>query len=310
MATEKYSDYKKLFMEIPEEVKGLAEIGSVASYIKELQSVDPRKFGIHLTTIDKQNYSYGDADERFSIQSIAKVLALVLAFDLEDDRLWERVGVEPSGSPFNSLVQLEYEKGIPRNPFINAGALVICDILVSRLKEPKKEFIEFVRKISGNETISYCPRIAESEKLTSYRNTALVNLMKDYGNIRNEIEVVLDFYFNLCSIEMSCRELSHEFLFLAAYGISPVSGEKIVSVSKAKRVNAIMQLCGFYDEAGEFSFKVGLPGKSGVGGGIIAIHPGNYSVAVWSPKLNAKGNSYKGMKILEFITTRTTSSIF
>jgi len=303
-------NYQHLFLEIAEEIKSLENSGEVASYIEELQTVDPEKFGIHLATIDNQNYNFGDSDEKFSIQSIAKVLALTLAFEIENDKIWERVGVEPSGTAFNSLVQLEYEQGIPRNPFINAGALVICDILVSCLKKPKQEFIQFIRDISGNQSLNYCPRVANSEKRTSYKNAALINLMKSFGNIKNDIDLVLDFYFHLCSIEMSCKELAQEFLFLAADGISPLTSKSVVSNSKSKRINAIMQLCGFYDEAGEFAFKVGLPGKSGVGGGIIAIHPDRYSIAVWSPRLNPKWNSSRGMKILEFITTKTTSSIF
>ncbi len=310
MKSDQGLDYKKLFSDMAVESRHLEDIGHLASYIPELRNVDPKKFGIHLTTIDNQNYSLGDSNDKFSIQSISKVLTLALAFELEDEFLWERVGVEPSGTPFNSLVQLEYEKGIPRNPFINAGALVLCDILVSRLQHPKQEFLEFTRKVSGNPTIDYCPRVAESEKLTGYTNAALINLMKAFGNIHNDIEIVLDLYFHICSIEMTCKELAQGFLFLAANGVHPLTHERVVNVSKSKRINAIMQLCGFYDEAGEFSFKVGLPGKSGVGGGIIAIYPGHYSIAVWSPKLNSKGNSYKGMKILEFLTTRTKLSIF
>ena len=303
-------NYKKLFTEISAELENLDDKGKVASYIPELRNVDPNKFGIHLTTVDNKNFCLGDSEEKFSIQSIAKVLSLALAFKLDEDKLWDRVGVEPSGTPFNSLVQLEYEKGIPRNPFINAGALVICDILVSRLKSPKQEFLEFIRNISGNTSIDYCLKISESEKRTGFRNAALINLMKAYGNIKNSIDIVLDFYFNLCSIEMTCKELSQTFLFLASQGTHPKTNVEVINVSKSKRINAIMQLCGFYDEAGEFSFKVGLPGKSGVGGGIIAIHPGQYSIAVWSPKLNKKGNSFKGMRILEFLTSRTESSIF
>ncbi len=310
MKSEASIDYQQLFAEMAIELRAMDDIGTIATYIPELRNVDPDKFGIHLTTIDNQNYCLGDSNDKFSIQSIAKVLSLSLAFELEDEKLWDRVGVEPSGTPFNSLVQLEYEKGIPRNPLINAGALVICDVLVSRLQNPKREFIEFARKISGNPNIAYCTRIAESEKMTGYKNAALINLMKSYGNINNDIEIVLDFYFNLCSIEMTCKELAGAFLFLAANGVHPITQVRVVSASKSKRINAIMQLCGFYDEAGEFSFKVGLPGKSGVGGGILAIHPGKYSIAVWGPKLNRKGNSYKGMRILEFLTTRTKSSIF
>lgn len=303
-------DYQRIFSEMAVALGEIEDLGEVAAYIPELRNVDPTKFGIHLTTIDNQNYCLGDSNEKFSIQSISKVLSLSLAFELEDDHLWQRVGVEPSGTAFNSLVQLEYEKGIPRNPMINAGALVVCDVLVSRLKHPKDEFLEFVRSISGNQSINYCPKVAESEKMTGFTNAALINLMKSYGNIHNDIDVVLDFYFNLCAIEMSCKELADEFLYLAANGIHPLTKVSVVSESKSKRINAILQLCGFYDEAGEFSFKVGLPGKSGVGGGIIAIHPDNYTIAVWGPKLNRKGNSYKGMRILEFLTTRTRSSIF
>jgi glutaminase len=235
---------------------------------------------------------------------------LTLARGLEENYLWDRVGVEPSGSPFNSLVQLEYEQGIPRNPLINAGALVVCDVLIGSLKNPQQEFIEFVRILAGDPDIGYCPRVAKSERLTGHKNAAMINLIKSYGNINHDIDLVLDFYCDLCSVEMSCKQLAQAFLFLATNGTNPLTGKEVVSVSRSKRINAIMQLCGFYDEAGEFAFKVGLPGKSGVGGGIIAIHPGKYSIAVWSPRLNAKGNSFKGMKFLELFTTRIGSSIF
>ncbi len=303
-------NYKKIFSKIAKEIENISDDGKVADYIPELQIVDSTKFGIHLTTIKDKHFNFQDDDEKFSIQSIAKVLSLSLAYKLEGEKLWERVGVEPSGTPFNSLIQLETDLGIPRNPLINSGALVISDILVSHLENPKTDFIEFVREISGVSTIDYCSRIAESEKSTGFRNAALINLMKSFGNIKNDIDVVMDFYFNLCSIEMTCRELSQTFLFLATYGKSPYSEERVLSKSKSKRINAIMQLCGFYDEAGEFSFKVGLPGKSGVGGGIVAIYPNKYSIAVWSPKLNKKGNSSKGIKFLEQFTSETQTSIF
>lgn len=268
MTADKPADYHAIFSEIAVEIRNIKDVGSVASYIPELRNVDPAKCGAHLTTIDNQNYGFGDYLEKFSIQSISKVLALALAYELEDEALWSRVGVEPSGTPFNSLVQLEYEKGIPRNPFINPGALVLCDILVSRLKNPKAEFLEFIRGFSGNAGIDYCPKVAASEKSMGFKNAALINLMKSYGNIR------------------------------------------VVRAKKSKRINSIMQLCGFYGQAGEFSFNVGLPGKNGVGGGILAVHPGKFSIAVWSPRLNRRGNSYRGMKILEILTTRTRSSIF
>ncbi len=303
-------DYTPIFSKIYAEIKNESHQGKVCDYIPELQNVTAHKFGVHLTTIDGKTYHFGDYQERFSIQSIAKVFSLTLAYKLEKEKLWNRVGVEPSGTPFNSLVQLETDNGIPRNPLINAGAIVICDVLVSHYENPKAAFLNFVRRVAGNSNIHYSPRIAESEKTVGYRNTALINLMKSFGNIDNNIDIVMDFYFHLCSIEMSCEELSKAFLYLATDNIDPDTGEKFITTSMAKRINAIMQLCGFYDEAGEFSFRVGLPGKSGVGGGIIAIHPEKYTIAVWSPRLNKKGNSYLGMEFLERFTTDIETSIF
>lgn len=303
-------DYQQIFHDIATEIKDVEDVGEVAAYIPELRSIDPDKLGIHLLTIDGKHYQFGDSNEKFSIQSISKVLSLTLALTTVGEKVWERVGVEPSGSAFNSLVQLEYEKGVPRNPLINAGAIVICDILLSCLDNPKVQLIEFIRRISGIPDIDYDPAVALSEKQTGYRNYSLTHLMKDFGNIDNKIEPVLDLYFNLCSIEMSCKELARTFLFFAADGVNPINMEFVISPKRTKRINAIMQMCGFYDEAGEFAFRTGLPGKSGVGGGIVAIHPGKYSIAVWSPRLNKKGNSYKGMKVLEAVTTKTRSSIF
>lgn len=303
-------NYEKLISAISDELKILEDKGKVASYIPELNKIDPDKFGLHIATVGNKSYGLQDYNEKFSIQSISKVLALTLAVKIDDDKLWDRVDVEPSGTPFNSMIQLEYEKGIPRNPLINAGALVVCDILVGRLKNPRQEFMEFIRYISGDTDINSSQKIFESEKQTGFKNAALINLMKSFGNISNSIDTVLDFYYYLCSIEMSCKQLSQVFLYLAAKGVHPATNVEVISVSKSKRINAIMQLCGFYDEAGEFAFTVGLPGKSGVGGGIVAIHPGKFSIAVWSPRLNKKGNSYKGMKILEFLTSKTESSVF
>ncbi|UMB59571.1 glutaminase [Lutibacter sp. A80] len=303
-------DYNAIIYKIYSSLEKLKKHGEVATYIPELAKVDPNKFGVHITTTDNQHFSIGDSNEKFSIQSIAKVLSLTLAYNKIGEKIWERLGVEPSGTAFNSLVQLEYNKGIPRNPLINAGAIVICDILISYFEDPKTEILNFIRALSGNPLIDFSPRIVESEKQTGFKNAALINLMKSFNNIKNDIDVVMDFYYNLCSIEMTCKELSRTFLFLTTDGIDPITNKKVISESKSKRINAIMQLCGFYDEAGEFAFKVGLPGKSGVGGGIVAIHPNQYSIAVWSPRLNKKGNSKKGMKFLEQFTTKTQLSIF
>jgi len=292
------------------DVLAVPDHGQVAIYIPELAGVDPDKFGVHLATLDGRRFGAGDQDERFSIQSIVKVPSLALAFKDCGESLWERVGVEPSGDPFNSLAQLEYEHGIPRNPLINAGAIVICDILCSLYADPLAAFLQFVSEISGLPEIAVNADVAASEWEHGFRNAALINMMKSYGNVVNDIDRVLDLYFHQCAIEMSCRELADTFLFFANHGRQVGGGEALLTSSMTKRLNAVMLTCGFYDEAGEFAYKVGLPGKSGVGGGIVAIHPGHYAVAVWSPRLNMKGNSVKGMRLLEVLTTRTGFSIF
>lgn len=301
--------YKEIVEEIYESVIGEENSGRLATYIPELAKVNPDNFGVHLSTIDGENVGVGDYCQKFSIQSIAKVLSLSLAYNKLGEGIWDRLGVEPSGSSFNSLVQLEADKGIPRNPFINAGALVICDILITLLDNPKENFLTYIRDLSDNPTLDYSSVIAESEQSVGYRNIALCHFIKSFGNIKNDPMDVLDFYFNLCSLEMDGRELTHTFLFLANGG-RKLDGTEILNGSQTKRINALMQTCGFYDESGEFSFKVGLPGKSGVGGGIIAIHPNRYTIGVWSPKLNDKGNSYRGIKFLERFTTHTKLSIF
>lgn len=302
-------NYDVILSEIFAASLALPSNGTIATTIPELATVSPDKFGIHLTTLDGKDFGIGDSNEKFSIQSISKALSVAFAFTFLGEKVWERVGVEPSGNPFNSLVQLEYEKGKPRNPFINAGAIVIADILISNLQNPKKDFLEFVRTLSGNQTIDYNPKVALSEKNTGFRNAALANFLKSFGNIENEVEDVLDFYFHQCAIEMSCKELAHAFYCFANEGKTR-EGISILTPSQAKRLNAVMQTCGFYDESGEFTYKVGLPGKSGIGGGIVALLPNHFTVATWSPKLNKKGNSELGMHALELLTTKTGLSIF
>lgn len=302
-------NYIEILNDVYSETLTLSLGGKVSQSIPELSNIDPNKFGIHLTSISNEDFGIGDSNERFSIQSISKALTVALAFSFFGEQTWKRVGVEPSGNPFNSLVQLEYEKGIPRNPFINAGALVIADMLVSALENPKDDFLHFVRKISGSVTLNYNPKVAQSEKDTGFRNRALANFLKSFGNIQNDVDVVLDFYFHQCSLEMTCKELAHSFFFFANEGKS-ISGESILNTSQVKRLNAIMQTCGFYDESGEFTYKVGLPGKSGIGGGIVALYPKHFVVATWNPRLNEKGNSELGMAALEMLTTKTGMSVF
>ena len=301
-------NYQEILQQTWDRVEKLQGRGKVASYIPELAKVNPDQFGITLKLLSGETYHQNDYQTPFSIQSISKVYIAAIAFSLLGEKLWKRVGVEPSGTAFNSLVQLEYDKGIPRNPFINAGALVIVDILLSYFDNPVDEVLRFVRKLAGDDSIKIDEKTALSEMQHGFRNAAMANLIKDFGNIENNVDDILNVYFTICSIEMSTDQLAESFLVFANHG--KLNNEKVLTVSQAKRLNAVMQTCGFYDESGEFSFTVGLPGKSGVGGGIVAIYPGEFSIAVWSPRLNSKGNSILGMKALEHFTTLSGLSIF
>jgi glutaminase len=303
-------NYHQVLDEIFKEVQPLFGHGKVADYIPALKRINPRKFGIALCSLDGEVIEKGDSQEPFSIQSISKVFTLSMAVAKNGDSVWKRVGKEPSGNAFNSLLQLEYEKGVPRNPFINAGALVITDMLISDHANPKQVFLDFMRKISLNMNVNYDREVASSEKEHGFRNAALVNFLKALNNINNDVEDVLDNYFHHCAMAMSCVDLAKSMLYFANHGILPASGERLLTVSRAKRLNAIMMTCGFYDQAGEFAYRVGLPGKSGVGGGIVAIIPGKFGICVWSPELNSKGNSVVGMKTLELFTTKTGISVF
>ncbi|MFI6624785.1 glutaminase [Streptomyces sp. NPDC050528] len=283
--------------------------GRPADYIPALAACDPRRFGMAVAELDGTVYGVGDWRQPFSTQSITKVFTLALDLAREGDELWEHVGREPSGNPFNSLVQLEYESGIPRNPFINAGALVVTDRLQTRTGDAAGELLAFLRAESGNPSLGFDKDVAASESANGDRNAALAHFMKSYGNIDNEVPVLLDQYFRQCSIEASCADLALAAGFLARHGIR-ADGSRLLSLTQAKQVNAVMLTCGTYDAAGEFAYRVGLPGKSGVGGGIIAIVPGRCTLAVWSPGLDERGNSVAGVAALDRFTTLTGVSVF
>ncbi len=303
-------DLDQLIKRIYLEVSPFASQGNVARYIPELAHVSPEQLGISIHGIDGTCYAVGDSRKFFSIQSISKVFSYTLAFKVLGESIWERLGKEPSGNSFNSLVQLEYEQGIPRNPFINAGAIVIADIILSHYPNPRKALLDFVREITQDASIDYNERVANSEKATGFRNSALAYLMKSFGNIQNRVEDVLDFYFLQCSLEMSCESLSKSFLYLANHGVVPSTGERVLTISQSKRISALMLTSGLYNESGDFAYRVGLPAKSGVGGGIVAIIPQKLSICVWSPPLNKFGNSLAGLEALERFTTYSGDSIF
>lgn len=303
---------QSLLEEIWNDLSVHKERGAIATYIPELAKIDPKKFGISIATLDGKSYSVGDAEETFSIQSISKVFMLTLALNKMGNKLWHRVGREPSGSAFNSIVQLEYERGIPRNPFINAGAIVVSDVVLDGRapQEAIEEILQLVRLLADDQTITIDEAVASSESHVGFRNAALTNYMKAFGNIHNRLDQTLHVYFHQCAISMSCRQLARAGLFLANQGRNPGAKDPVISSRRARRINALMLTCGHYDGSGDFAFRVGLPGKSGVGGGILAIVPGKGAIAVWSPGLNARGNSLLGTLALERLAQGAAWNVF
>lgn len=298
--------------EIADELRVRTDRGEVASYIPELAKVDPSAFALVVVDTAGNVAAAGDADTLFSIQSISKVFTLTLAIGKVGNRLWQRVGREPSGSPFNSIIQLEFEKGIPRNPFINAGAIAVTDVILSghQPREALGEILRFVRFLADDSSITIDKAVAASEQRTGFRNAALANYMKSFGVIENPVEHTLGVYFHHCAIAMTCRQLAMAGRYLAQFGSNPTTGLSVVHPERARRINALMLTCGHYDGSGEFAYRVGLPGKSGVGGGILAVAPGKASIAVWSPGLDSSGNSRLGQIALEQLSKRLGWSIF
>lgn len=306
-------DYQDILEQIEKELKPFIDQGDVANYIPALANVNPNQFAMSITMFNGETYHVGCNDTKFSIQSISKVFTFTKSLSIYSKKLYNKVGKEPSGNPFNSLIQLEYENGIPRNPFINAGAIVITDTLLSHYKKKDETFeniLQFIKDIANKDDITYDKEVCRSEYEHGFRNLALANLMKSFNNLDNDVDDVVKTYFKHCSISMTTRELSRAMLFLANHGIDPITNKKFITESQAKRINAVMLTCGHYDASGDFAFHVGLPGKSGVGGGIVAVVPSVMSIAVFSPRLNSWGNSYLGTKALELFTTKTGLSIF
>lgn len=302
----------RIVKEIVDDMRRETDRGRVATYIPELARVDPQSFGLAVIDADGNTFAAGDGDVPFSIQSISKVFTLTLALGKIGNRLWARVGREPSGSPFNSIVQLEREQGIPRNPFINAGAIAVTDVILSGHlpREALGEILRFMQFLADDSSITIDQEVAASEHRTGFRNAALANYMKSFGILDNPVDFILGVYFHHCAIAMSCRQLAAAGRFLAQFGSNPSTGYPVVQPERARRINALMLTCGHYDGSGEFAYRVGVPGKSGVGGGILAIAPGKASIAVWSPGLDAAGNSQLGQIALERLAKEMGWSIF
>ncbi|MFF7849499.1 glutaminase [Streptomyces sp. NPDC090109] len=303
------TSFQPVLDRIAEEVAELADRGTPADYIPALAAGDPADFGMAVAELDGTVYGVGDWRRPFSTQSVTKVFTLALALAGEGDTLWTHVGREPSGDPFNSLVQLEYENGIPRNPFINAGALVVTDRLHRLTGDASGSLLAFLRAESGNPDLAFDAGVAASEAAHGDRNAALAHFMASYGNITGPVPDLLREYFRQCSLEASCADLALATGFLARHGLR-ADGTRLLTRSQAKQVNAVMLTCGTYDAAGEFAYRVGLPGKSGVGGAVVAVVPGRCTLCVWSPGLDSRGNSVAGVAALDRFTTITGLSVF
>lgn len=302
--------YQAILDEILTEIRPHLQEGAVADYIPELARVPLGGFGMALLDAGGAMHTCGEAATPFSIQSISKLFTLALVFRDDQGDLWQRVGREPSGSAFNSLLHLEYEDGKPRNPFINAGALVVTDVLLRQCPQPLEELIATLRRLSGNPELGVNPEVARSEQEWGFRNASLAHFLKSFGRLENRVEEVLDLYFHHCALEMNVADLARAGSFLMNQGVPLGEDEAFITPNRAKYLNSLMLTCGTYDSVGEFAYRVGLPAKSGVGGGILAVLPGHFSVAVWSPGLDDSGNSLVGTLALELLTTKTGLSVF
>ncbi|QPB82106.1 glutaminase B [Pseudoalteromonas rubra] len=303
-------DYQAILQHVAQQVQPLSHQGKVADYIPALAEQPLGQFAIALHTADGQTFSAGHCDSRFTIQSVSKVMTLTLALQRYGDELWQRVGKEPSGTAFNSLTQLEFENGTPRNPFINAGAIVTCDALFSRLSAPIHTMLESYRSHTANPKVAINKLVAQSEYDHRYRNAAMAYLMKSFGNFDNQVEEVLWSYFNFCAIELNVCELARAFSYLSTGGVCQQSGQQVLSARQTQQLNSLLFTSGLYDAAGDFAYRVGMPGKSGVSGTIIAVAPGRFTVAVWSPGLDKVGNSVAGIAALELLAEKLGTALF
>jgi glutaminase len=308
-------DLDDVLHEVAEIARPHAADGEVTDYIDSLADVDPDTFGIAVVEMDGTEHVHGDADQAFALQSISKVFSLVLAMQKADEaegvaeELWNRVGVEPSGDPFNSLVQLEHEQGKPRNPMINAGALVVDDVLLDHCDDAPASMKALVSELGG-EQVRIDETIAREEGRAGHRNRAMAFLMSSFGNLTSTVEEVMHAYVHQCAVMMTTRQLARAIRFLGNHGVDPASGKQILSAPLARRVSAIMLTAGTYDSAGQFAFDVGIPCKSGVAGGIVAVVPGELGVCVWSPPLGPSGNSAAGHAALRALAERLDLSLF
>ena len=297
------------FDALPAKMKSYIHQGKVADYIPALGLVPPEKFGMAVSSVNGECHQAGDAAEAFSLQSISKIFAVVMAIRTLGDEFWSHIRLKLTSSAFNAISPIEASEGMPRNPFTNGSAIAITDLLLSSNDRYLDDLRTLSRQVTGNPDIDFDPAVAASELKTAHRNTAIAEFLKSYGVIKNKVRNVLEAYCTQCSLAMSCLDLSRALLFLANNGTPPGGGPQLLTPLQCRRLNALMLMFGTYEAAGDFVFRVGLPGKSGVGGGISAIVPGELSIAVWSPALDDYGTSVAGLKALEMLVETMDISI-
>ncbi|MGL4534825.1 MAG: glutaminase A [Fusobacteriaceae bacterium] len=285
--------------------------GKVASYIPGLSKADANNLGICLIKENGEIYFAGDYETKFTIQSVSKPLTLMLAIlDNGIDFVFNRVGMEPTGDAFNSIMKLETNKtGKPFNPMINAGAIEVCSMIKGEGQKRFERVLDFFKIISENPTLEINQEIYEGEKLTGNKNRSMGYFLKGENLIDGDVEEALEIYFKQCSVEVTACDLAKIGLFLAKGGVLS-TGERVVSDFVCKIVKTLMVTCGMYDGSGEFAIKVGIPSKSGVGGGIMSVVPGKMGIGVFGPALDEKGNSIAGISLLENLSSYANLSVF
>lgn len=287
--------------------------GNVASYIPALSKADKNALGIYIIDSKGKEYYSGDYDKKFTMQSISKIVSLILAIkDNGRYNVFKKVDVEPTGMGFNSIVNLEEsDSGKPYNPMINAGAIVTTSLIGGRdINEKLEKILDFMKSVTDNHNISVNEEVYLSEKETGNRNRALAYFMKSTGVLDGDIEEILDLYFKQCSIEVTAKDLAKFGAVIANDGVIPWSNEKVIPQEVCRIVKTIMVTCGMYDASGEFAVNVGIPAKSGVGGGIVAAVPRKFGIGIYGPSLDEKGNSIAGISLIKELSKELDLSIF
>lgn len=304
---------EELIERLLEECRDYARCGKLASYIPELAKANPDDFGVYILNSDGKHAFAGDFDKQFTIQSIIKpILLLIALMDNGMETVRSRVGVEATGKPFDAINladQALLSEHI--NPMVNIGAIALCNLIKGESYDVKfNRLLSLTRTLACNPHIELDEAVYHSEMKTGNKNRALAYMLKSYGMLTDEVEDVLEFYFKACSISISSKDLAHIGFALSNRGKISNGYKRIFSHEYAHYVNAILMTCGMYDGSGDFAIKVGVPAKSGVGGGIMAVVPTRMGIGIYSPCLDEKGNSIAGIKLLEKLSKALFLSIF